>query len=62
MTLAASAHHQQARMRAFLGRLERDHPGCHALIDAARVDAALREIGARLVNPNLLDLESRPSR
>lgn len=35
-------------MRAFLRRLERDHPGCHALVDAAHVDLAVREVEARL--------------
>ncbi len=60
MTLAASGsqtstgqvpvdQRQQARMLAFLGRLKRDHPGCHALVDAARVDVAIHEIEARLL-------------
>lgn len=40
---------QQKRMVAFLGRLERDHPKCHALVDTARVDVALHEIEARLL-------------
>lgn len=40
---------QQARMLAFLRRLEREHPGCHALVDAARADVAIREVEARLL-------------
>jgi ubiquinone/menaquinone biosynthesis C-methylase UbiE len=39
----------QARMLAFLRRLKRDHPGCHALVDTARVDVAIREVEARLL-------------
>ncbi len=37
-------------MLAFLGQLKRDHPGCHALVDATRVDVAVREVGTRLLN------------
>lgn len=36
-------------MHTFLRRLERDHPSCHALVDAARADVAVREVQARLL-------------